>query len=292
MLPFSLLQKHQLQDSLLLPALAYGFRDFGDTFLFPTLELRFSPLFSDSLLSIIPSTQTHRSNGTPQNVSSKLLRELQDDCLTISESELGESDSATICKFITTYSKLLRSRLKSIHLVRTDLSKVKRKKVRSKVDGKYVDLFREESALTSDHGRLLKVILSLTAGCEILESFYILSINFPTEWFETLGEALRACKSENFRIFGLKNVYMGDEGMKIITPFLSQSNFKVIHLENCGLTDRSTVYFVGLIKAQEALMDTLFWNCTLRLDTRRGRIRFGLFYPRILLSLSFFFNCR
>ena len=164
----------------------------------------------------------------------------------------------------------MRTRLRSIHLIRADTSKMKRKKTRSKVDGRYVDEIKMESILSCDHWKLLRTILSLISTCEALESLYIISIDFPHELLITLGESIQACKSEYFRVFGMKNISLGDEGMKIIIPFLSQCNFKVVYLENCGLSDKCTDYVSRLIKAQEALMDTLFWNCTLRLDTRRG----------------------
>jgi len=43
-------------------------------------------------------------------------------------------------------------------------------------------------------------------------------------------------------------------------------SIQVLILEKCELTDASTQQLTGIIKAQEAAMDTLFWNVTLRIQ--------------------------
>ena len=43
-------------------------------------------------------------------------------------------------------------------------------------------------------------------------------------------------------------------------------SLQVLALEHCGLTDKALSYIASILKAQENLMDSLYWNATLRLD--------------------------
>lgn len=43
-------------------------------------------------------------------------------------------------------------------------------------------------------------------------------------------------------------------------------SLQVLALEHCGLTDKSLSYIASILKAQENLMDSLYWNATLRLN--------------------------
>jgi hypothetical protein len=52
---------------------------------------------------------------------------------------------------------------------------------------------------------------------------------------------------------------------QILTPFLSTVPLQVLVLERCGLTDDSLTCVTGILKAQEAILDSLYWNATLRI---------------------------
>ncbi len=52
--------------------------------------------------------------------------------------------------------------------------------------------------------------------------------------------------------------------MRLLCPHLARSSIQVLALEKCELTDNSCEFLASIIKAQEAKLDNLYWNSTLR----------------------------
>ena len=52
--------------------------------------------------------------------------------------------------------------------------------------------------------------------------------------------------------------------MRLLCPHLARSSIQVLALEKCDLTDNSCDFLASIIKAQEAKLDNLYWNSTLR----------------------------
>ena len=154
--------------------------------------------------------------------------------------EIPEQESPSLCKFISSNSKLLKTRVKSIHLTRTEGtgSKFKMKKiVRSGGKHKPTDdgVPKVASVLGYDHCKLFKMVISLIAVCESLESLTLFAVNIPPDVLQHLGGAIESCRSSRFRVFGMKNITLKDDGMRILTPHLCKAKFKVIFLEGCEL---------------------------------------------------------
>lgn len=61
-------------------------------------------------------------------------------------------------------------------------------------------------------------------------------------------------------------VFGGDEGLRIMTHYIGKLNLQVLAIEQCQLTDASTVYIASILKAQQNNLDSLYWNATLRVD--------------------------
>ncbi len=74
----------------------------------------------------------------------------------------------------------------------------------------------------------------------------------------------------DIRVLSFKNTSIGADGVRSISPYLSKSKVRVLTFEKCDLTDNSMVYISSIVKAQEAVMDTVYWNSTLREDSPLG----------------------
>ena len=217
--------------------------------------------------SILLATYLKFIEGAKLVASGRFMKELSIGNLYISDADLMNEESTTFCKFINTNLKLLKSNIRGIYLVRT--KEMSKKKMKSKTS-KLMQEAPVQSVLSFEKFKLFRLILQLMATCEALETVVLNNVLVSPEVIISIGDSLLNCPSENLRIFAVRDVYFGDEGMKELTGYLRRSRLKVLCLERCGLRDASAEYIAAIIKAQEAYMDTLFWNCTLRLDTNFG----------------------
>ena len=122
------------------------------------------------------------------------------------------------------------------------------------------------SVLNYDGAKLFRAIIDCIHKSEKLHSISIDGIRIPPELFESLGRAISTCKSD-IRYLAIRGTQIGDEGFRLITPFIAKSRCRVIYFDKCGLSDISCTYIASIIKAQEAIMDNIFWNNTLRDDS-------------------------
>lgn len=76
-----------------------------------------------------------------------------------------------------------------------------------------------------------------------------------------------SCKSNFLRLLTIRHTNLKDDGLLVLTSSLAKCKFQIISLDRCGLSDVSCNYLASIIKAQEAMMDTQYWNSTLRIDS-------------------------
>ena len=98
-----------------------------------------------------------------------------------------------------------------------------------------IDQPRKSSALNYDGAKLLRVIFSCISKAESLRRITIDGVRIPVEVLESLGRALATCPSEyGIRSLALKGSPIGDEGLRIITPYIAKSKLRLLYLDRYG----------------------------------------------------------
>eukprot|EP00602_Paraphysomonas_sp_CaronLab_P008578 CAMPEP_0185035096 /NCGR_PEP_ID=MMETSP1103-20130426/25842_1 /TAXON_ID=36769 /ORGANISM="Paraphysomonas bandaiensis, Strain Caron Lab Isolate" /LENGTH=780 /DNA_ID=CAMNT_0027572021 /DNA_START=363 /DNA_END=2705 /DNA_ORIENTATION=- len=111
--------------------------------------------------------------------------------------------------------------------------------------------------------RLLKAVIEFVSRSRALQSLEIDSVYISPQLITQLGSAITHHQS-GIRNLSFKNIPMGDEGLRLLTPHISKCHIQCLSLEKCELTDSSVPFITSIIKSQEAMQDKLFWNSTLR----------------------------
>ena len=196
------------------------------------------------------------------------MKELENNVLYISDADMEEEDSALISRFLS--SKQAHCGLKAIYLTRIvhKVSATKQRMMKKAASSHFPDFNAHRSSILAyENFKLLRAVIDCISKCHSLEALYILGVHIPAEFLTSLGNAIYENDSRLFRSLIIKNSHLRDDGFRLLTPYLAKSKIQVIALENLHLTDESCNYLASIIKAQEAAMDTLYWNSTLRIDS-------------------------
>ena len=73
------------------------------------------------------------------------------------------------------------------------------------------------------------------------------------------------CVCLGFQQVLIRNLHLGNEGLRALAPHLGKCLIQHLSLENCSLGDDTLPYLASIIKAHEAIQDKCYWNSTLRM---------------------------
>lgn len=121
------------------------------------------------------------------------------------------------------------------------------------------------AALEMNKGKLQYAIVDFIARSHRLHSVVFDGITLKPELFAKLGQALSSKKGD-LRFLSFKNVPMRSAGLRALSSHIGRSAVQQLVLERCQLDDGAGPYVSSILKAQEARLDQLYWNSTLRLD--------------------------
>ena len=180
---------------------------------------------------------------------------------------MEEEDSALISRFLS--SKQAHGGIKAIYLTRIEHGvSAAKQRMKKKSSSSHSDPhIHRASILSFENNKLFRALIDCISKCHSLEALTIIGVHIPPEFLAALGNAIYQNDSRLFRSLVIKNNHLRDEGLRILTPYLAKSKIQVMILENLNLTDASCSYLASILKAQEAAMDTLYWNSTLRVDS-------------------------
>jgi hypothetical protein len=185
--------------------------------------------------------------------SVKMLKEVDQHRLVLSDMEVADEDVGALARFLA--HKQTLQQIEVIEINRTSGLSVNQRRCA-----------RDLSAFNANKGLLFRKIIDFIGQAENIKSISFEHIDIPKDILSALGKTIASTKSE-IRWLSFKSCNLsGDAGLRMLTPHLGKMSLQVLALEHCGLTDKSLSYVASIIKAQENLMDSLYWNATLRLD--------------------------
>lgn len=184
-------------------------------------------------------------------IPSNLYKNLDLNCLYISQLEIQEEDIALLIEFI-----------KKVYVFKT-ITKLVVNVGEVAVSNK----LKSNSAGTKKlhqmfFAKLLPAILEFISHSSKLACIEIDSILLNNNSVKSFTKSIM--QSKELKWLNLTSCSLGDSGLKILTPALCKLHLHVIILDMQELTDKSSDYLLSILKAQESKMDNCFWNSTLR----------------------------
>ena len=190
--------------------------------------------------------------------STKMFKDLENKCLILSNDDIGEEEIHLLIPFIQ--SNIAIKTIETLVLNKVGGDIAHNDKGRNCVLKKC-----SKGALAWNRNKLMKEVIIFISKAKKLHSIIIDSIRIPAELLPAFGNSLTQTTSE-LRWLSAKNSFIGDKGLKLLAPHFRKVAFQVLILERVGLTDVCLPYVVSILKAQEAILDSLYWNATLRID--------------------------
>lgn len=123
----------------------------------------------------------------------------------------------------------------------------------------------KESALQMNKGKLQHAIVEFIANSQRIDTIVFDGVTIKPEVFAKLGKAISSKKGD-LRFLSFKNVPMRAAGLRGLCTHIGRTAVQRLDLERCALDDSASVFVCSILKAQEARLDQLYWNSTLRLD--------------------------
>mmetsp|Transcript_33550 Transcript_33550/g.74730 ORF Transcript_33550/g.74730 Transcript_33550/m.74730 type:complete len:792 (-) Transcript_33550:180-2555(-) len=198
------------------------------------------------LLKKLYSDNSRSDVGPPTRV----MKELEDNILVLSEIEISDDDVPVICKFLSHAIPC-----QQITKIQVDRS-----------SGRKGNQRRTESSLNAHNSKLLRELFRFIGTCSALHTVCFCSVDIPLKIMPQLGKALVGSTSD-IRWLAFRDCDIGgDDGLRVLTHYLGQMQLQVLGLEMCDLSDASLVYITSILKAQQNHLDSLYWNATLRVD--------------------------
>lgn len=190
--------------------------------------------------------------------SSKMFKDLENKCLILSNDDIGEEEIRLLIPFIQSNVAIKCIETLVLNKIGGDIAHNDRGRncVLKKCD---------KGAFAWNGNKLMKEVIMFITKAKKLHSIIIDSVKLPPELLPAFGNALSQTTSE-LRWFSAKNSFIGDKGLKVLAPHLRKVAIQVLILERVGLTDACLAFIVSILKAQEAILDSLYWNATLRID--------------------------
>lgn len=120
------------------------------------------------------------------------------------------------------------------------------------------------SSLGLQGARLLKAVIEFISKSRSLSSVVIDSVSLGPSLLLALGHALsHSCLCE----LVFRDVRLGYEGLRLLSPHLASCRAELMTFERCGLTDNCLLFLCSIVKAHDSFLDSLYWNSTLRRDS-------------------------
>lgn len=123
----------------------------------------------------------------------------------------------------------------------------------------------KQAALQMNKGKLQHAIVDFIAKSHRLHSVVFDGVTLKSELFAKLGQALSSKKGD-LRLLSFKNMPMRSAGLRALSSHIGRTAVQQLDLESCLLDDAAGPFVCSILKAQEARLDQLYWNSTLRLD--------------------------
>eukprot|EP00596_Hydrurales_sp_CCMP1899_P000353 CAMPEP_0119053064 /NCGR_PEP_ID=MMETSP1177-20130426/74171_1 /TAXON_ID=2985 /ORGANISM="Ochromonas sp, Strain CCMP1899" /LENGTH=941 /DNA_ID=CAMNT_0007032877 /DNA_START=124 /DNA_END=2949 /DNA_ORIENTATION=+ len=130
----------------------------------------------------------------------------------------------------------------------------------------------EEQQNISYPEKLLQAAATFIGKSLKLHTVILDSVKVRPDLLANLSSALSATKSV-VRWLSFKSCPIGNMGVKILAPHVSKMHLQVLVFERCGLSDEACSYLSDILKSQEAMLDLLHWNTTLRMDVNTAAKR-------------------
>lgn len=124
----------------------------------------------------------------------------------------------------------------------------------------------KQSSLQMNKCKLQYAIIDFIAHSMNLHTVVFDSVTLKPELFSKLGAALSSKKGADLKTLSFKSVALGCNGMRSLCAHIGKSAMQVLEFEKCELGDDCGPFLASILKAQEARLDQLFWNSTLRMD--------------------------
>lgn len=187
-----------------------------------------------------------------------MFRDLENKCLILSNDDIGEEEVRLLIPFIQSNVAIRSIETLVLNKIGGDIAH--NDKGRNCVLKKC-----DKGAFAWNGNKLLKEVILFITKAKKLHSIIIDSVRLPAELLQAFGNSLSQTTSE-LRWFSAKNSFIGDKGLKVLAPHFRKVAIQVLILERVGLTDACLPFVVSILKAQEAILDSLYWNATLRID--------------------------
>ena len=187
-----------------------------------------------------------------------MFKDLENKCLILSNDDIGEEEVRLLIPFIQSNVAIRSIETLVLNKVGGDIAHNDRGRncVLKKCD---------KGAFAWNGNKLMKEVILFIAKAKKLHSIIIDSVRLPAELLPAFGNSLSQTTSE-LRWFSAKNSFIGDKGLKVLAPHFRKVAIQVLILERVGLSDACLPFLVSILKAQEAILDSLYWNATLRID--------------------------
>jgi len=187
-----------------------------------------------------------------------MFKDLENKCLILSNDDIGEEEVRLLIPFIQSNVAIRSIETLVLNKVGGDIAHNDRGRncVLKKCD---------KGAFAWNGNKLMKEVILFITKAKKLHSIIIDSVRIPAELLPAFGNSLSQTTSE-LRWFSAKNSFIGDKGLKVLAPHFRKVAIQVLILERVGLTDACLPFLVSILKAQEAILDSLYWNATLRID--------------------------
>ena len=193
----------------------------------------------------------------------KIIKDLQEKCLILTDTGLGLEVVELLVAFMS--SKTALHHVETLILTKASLDDPKGQANDSATANK-AKRNQKETSFQMKRGILMKAVIKFISNATGLTSIMFHHINLNIDTLPALGQALNDTKA-CVQWISIKGCHIRDEGLRNLTPFLARcSKLQVLLLEDIAVTDDSMKYIVSILKANEAKLDQLFYQASLRHD--------------------------
>ena len=232
-----------------------------------------SKLGLPSLQKALAKVYASSTGGKP---ASKMMKDLEEKTIVVQDKGLSEETIDILCKFFATKEALtcletliLTKQLseKSIGGQLKDKKEVVKEKKDPRANNSNPNILRNQlnqNSLQAKKGALMKAICRFIANSTSLRVMNINSIRVSLDSLPLIGQAMNDNTKGSLRWLSIKSCNIGDEGLKSLTPFICRTSLQVLLLDDVGLSDESSKYICSILKANEAKMDSLIFQASLR----------------------------
>ena len=214
--------------------------------------------------------KSHEVANGGSALNKKSIAELNFQFLCISDNELTDTDLPTFIKFLS--SQEARNYLRMIVIKRSSLhessnGKISSLKKRMEAEAKSKDNKESmHSALRLEGSKLFQAICDFISKSSSLQCLIFERLTLLEEHWKKLGDSLFKCKT-SIQKLSFENIEeLGEIGLRLLTPYLAKMKVRLLQFEGCNINNKCMEYVASIVKSQEAVMDSHFWNYSLRMN--------------------------